>query len=544
MTSPVNIQINELDPEIIPPFTSRMNDPNYNGGSKLVVVGKPGCFAAGTKVMMHDCTTKVVEDIKVGDMLMGDDSKPRNVIDLCYGNETMYKITTSLGETYTVNKNHILSLFYNGEKIDIVLKHFLDKDTEFQESCRWYKAPINFEYQKTNCLPNFFGHFLGKAVNLKLDTTDFNEYSPFVKDLKEFTRNNKIPDAYKYNNYDIRFIFLYGLLSEFDYEHDELGNLTIKHPSESLIDEIIFIVNSIGILSHKTKAEDSDIFYCNILHGYNKIIMLKDGYDYIYDKNASVDLQLTFSIEKKEYGKYYGFIIDMNHRFLGADFSVLHNTGKSTLIKGLMYAKKHIFPVGIAMSGSEDTNHAFAEVMPSTFVYNEYNEDKIKDFVKRQKLSKMYLANPWALMIIDDCTDDPKVFNKPLQGALYKKGRHWKMTYILSLQYAMDIKPQIRTNIDGVFILREPIESNREKLYHNFASIIPSYNLFCQLMDQITEDYHALYIHNATHSNNWKDCVFYWKAPITPKNWKFGCPEYWEFHESRYNTDYQDPIEF
>ena len=48
-------------------------------------------------------------------------------------------------------------------------------------------------------------------------------------------------------------------------------------------------------------------------------------------------------------------------------------TGKSSLIKGLLYAKKHIFPVGMAMSGSEDTNHAFAEIMPSTFVYNDYD---------------------------------------------------------------------------------------------------------------------------------------------------------------------------
>jgi len=219
-------------------------------------------------------------------------------------------------------------------------------------------------------------------------------------------------------------------------------------------------------------------------------------------------------------------------------------TGKSTLITGLLYAKKHIFPIGMAMSGSEDTNHAFAEIMPSTFVYNEYDEEKIKDFVKRQKLARQHLSNSWGVLILDDCTDDPKVFNKPLQNALFKKGRHWKMMYLLSLQYAMDIKPAIRTNIDGIFILREPIESNREKIYRNYASIIPTYELFCDLMDQLTEDYHSIYIHNATRSNKWQDCVFYWKAPRAPKGWKFGCPEYWKFHEDRYNTEYVDPIGF
>jgi hypothetical protein len=196
----------------------------------------------------------------------------------------------------------------------------------------------------------------------------------------------------------------------------------------------------------------------------------------------------------------------------------------------------------MAMSGSEDTNHAFAQIMPSTFVYNEYNEEKIKDFIKRQKMAKEYLENPWAFIILDDCTDDPRVFNKPLQNAMYKKGRHWSCCYILSLQYAMDIKPQIRTNIDGIFILREPIESNREKLYRNYASIIPTYQLFQQMMDELTEDYHAIYIHNATKSNNWQDCVFYWRAPMIPTGWKVGCPEYWHFHKQRYNTDYKDPI--
>jgi hypothetical protein len=219
-------------------------------------------------------------------------------------------------------------------------------------------------------------------------------------------------------------------------------------------------------------------------------------------------------------------------------------TGKTSLIKGLLYAKKHMFPVGVALSGSEDTNHAFTEFMPSVCVYNAYEEDKIKDFVRRQKLARRHLPNPWSVLILDDCTDDPKVFNTPLQNALFKKGRHWNMMYILSLQYAMDIKPVIRTNIDGTFILRDPLATNREKIYRNFASIIPTYALFCQLMDALTTDYHCLYIHNAGQSNDWQSCVFYWKAKLPPPGWKFGCPEYWEFNAARYDEDYIDPIVF
>ena len=41
MSSPIEIKIRELDTDIIPPSTDKINDPNQ-GGSKIVVIGKPG----------------------------------------------------------------------------------------------------------------------------------------------------------------------------------------------------------------------------------------------------------------------------------------------------------------------------------------------------------------------------------------------------------------------------------------------------------------------------------------------------------------------
>jgi hypothetical protein len=214
-------------------------------------------------------------------------------------------------------------------------------------------------------------------------------------------------------------------------------------------------------------------------------------------------------------------------------------TGKSSLLASLLYAKKHVFPTAVAFSGSEDTNGFYKKILPSTFVFNEYNEDQIKSVIRRQKIAKGYLPNPWTILILDDCTDDPRIFNTPLQQSIWKKGRHWAMLYIVCLQYAMDVKPVVRTNVDGVFILREPILRNRKCLWENYASIVPDFELFCNLMDSCTDDYTALFISNSTVSNNWQDCVFWYKAPlITDPNFKFGCPEYHQFHKDRYNTDY------
>ena len=106
----------------------------------------------------------------------------------------------------------------------------------------------------------------------------------------------------------------------------------------------------------------------------------------------------------------------------------------------------------------------------------------------------------------------------------------------------MDVKPVIRTNIDGVFILRETNLRNRRSLYDNYAGIIPTFDMFCEIMDQITNDYTALYIHNATTSNNLEDIVFYYKAKPVPCDFKFGSKDFWKFHNNRFNSRYSDPF--
>lgn len=217
-------------------------------------------------------------------------------------------------------------------------------------------------------------------------------------------------------------------------------------------------------------------------------------------------------------------------------------TGKTRLITSLLYEKKHIFPIATVMSGTEDSNGYYGKMFPDTFVYDKLDTDKIEDFIKRQKLAKSHIENPWAVLLLDDCTDDAKLLKTPLFQGIYKNGRHWKMMFILSLQYCMDVPPSIRTNIDGVFILRESNLRNRRSLYENYAGIIPSFQQFCDIMDQLTDDYSALYIHNSVSSNKIEDCLFWYKAGEIPSNFKFGCQDYWLFHQTRYDNSYTKTI--
>ena len=272
-----------------------------------------------------------------------------------------------------------------------------------------------------------------------------------------------------------------------------------------------------------------------------------DNADYEKD-NRKVDINSRI-VEIKELDPSSLYPLHPNDMKNGSKYVIIGKpgTGKSTLVKSIIYAKKHIFPVGMFFSGTEDSNGFFSEIAPSSFIYNGLDTNNltpIENFKKRQKYSKQYLESrgeyPWALNVIDDCTYDTKFLKKPIFQELYKNGRHWRMMHILSLQYCLDIKPEIRTCIDGVFILRESSLNMRKKLFENYGSCVESLNDWNDIMDQLTDNFTAIFINNKTISNSMEDNIFYYKADPNkvPKDWKFGCREYWDFHYERFDQSF------
>jgi len=85
----------------------------------LLLHGQPGtgkCLGEDTPVMLADGSIKAVQDIRTGDVLMGDDSTPRRVLSLARGREEMVRILPARGGgSYTCNKSHILSLQYSSD---------------------------------------------------------------------------------------------------------------------------------------------------------------------------------------------------------------------------------------------------------------------------------------------------------------------------------------------------------------------------------------------------------------------------------------------
>lgn len=125
-------------------ITDKMNK-NWKGGNsypyKSILTKNTGCHIAGEEILMADGSIKKVEDIVVGDFVMGPDKKPREVLALHRGKDEMYEIESEDGNKHIVNSTHILHLINKDtdEEINISLDVYLTLGTDFQEEWRLMK---------------------------------------------------------------------------------------------------------------------------------------------------------------------------------------------------------------------------------------------------------------------------------------------------------------------------------------------------------------------------------------------------------------------
>ena len=226
------------------------------------------------------------------------------------------------------------------------------------------------------------------------------------------------------------------------------------------------------------------------------------------------------------------------------------DTGKSFLVRDLLYHHQDI-PIGTVISGTEAGNGFFAEHVPKLFIHDEYQSAIIENILKRQKTVlkqikkemeayKRTNIDPRAFVILDDCLYDNKWTKDKLMRLLFMNGRHWKIMLIITMQYPLGIPPNLRTNIDYVFILREPYIANRKRIWENYAGMFPTFESFCQVMDQCTENFECLVINNNSKSNKLQDQIFWYKAQ-NHSNFKLGSKEFWELSKD-IGSDDEDEI--
>ena len=211
-------------------------------------------------------------------------------------------------------------------------------------------------------------------------------------------------------------------------------------------------------------------------------------------------------------------------------------TGKSTLVADIMYYLRKI-NAGVAISATEDGNAFYSSFIPDVLIHSEYKPEVIQQVITRQKkvINGSNKDNEGdVFVLLDDCMYDKKMIRDTNIRGIFMNGRHWRITFLLTMQYCMDLPPDLRANIDYVFILRENIIQNQEKLYKNFFGIFPHFSVFQDVLNSCTEGYDCLVLDNTSTSNNIQDFVFWYKAQPDSK-FKIGSKELGKYCEKKYD---------
>ena len=352
------------------------------------------CEGKDTPILMYDLSVKMIQDIKVGDILMGDDSKPRTVLSTHKGFGKLYKVKQNKGDDYTVNENHILTLQYSnwnnkygrldkrsGQTIDISIQEYLKLSKSKQKILKGIKAELNFPKQEIKIDPYYLGLWLGDgckyhasittmdyevknfifdyANNLELRISETNNGSKatsykicgntkanqfinndnslyyHLKDTYNLLHNKHIPKEYIFNDRETRLQVLAGLIDSDGYFPKDKSGFWIVQKNETLANDIILLARSLGFRVIKGKKHNKkynrDYIEIRIFGKITEIPVKIERKKAI--NNSTVNpLRTGIEIEQIDNGEYFGFEVDGNHRYLHSDLTITHNSFLARLL--------------------------------------------------------------------------------------------------------------------------------------------------------------------------------------------------------------------
>jgi hypothetical protein len=444
-------------------------------------VGVGKCHKVDTPILMYDGTTKLVQNINIGEYLMGDDSTPRQVLSLARGVDNMYDIIPVKGDKYTVNEEHILCLkasglpclseskinhnfnvtwvennkfqsrsfnynnsnkslreseakqFHNNIKceqiIEISVKDYLKLSTNRKSMLKGYRSSVEFKQKDIEIDPYMIGYWLGDGtardsvitcqdstvlhyfannlpkynLNLTKRSSDYCygitgftgkvKSNVFLNTLKELNliNNKHIPHIYKCNSRENRLKLLAGLIDSDGSYSRGMFEISQSDDHEKLMDDIIYLVRSLGFACYKTLKKTS--WTHNGIKKHKtcwRITISGNGIEEIPTKiprkRANPRKQkknvLVTGIKVIPVGRdnYYGFTLDGNCRYLMGDFTVTHNTCAAiTIAEGF---KEYINNMGksiVVLVKNKNIEKNFVGELMSKCTREEYLDDEEYD---------------------------------------------------------------------------------------------------------------------------------------------------------------------
>lgn len=363
-----------------------------------IIVAPCGCHAKGYGILMYDGTIKKVEDIVVGDRVMGDDGTPRTVLELHNGIDDMYEIRPLKGKPFIVNKGHIMSMYRlkdkrkDGPSIEEVSIGEYIKFAPYHKTILKLRRPNGFDFEESKknmpLDPYFLGLCLGdgsitSSLSITTQRQEIVEYLySFVKQYNMYIRvaekkgtNNKsksyflskgcgrggnpiinaikdiglynrksgdkfIPIQYLTSNKENRYKLLAGFLDTDAYYNKSGKGYEYCSKSETMMKQFVLLCRSLGLLcsGYSCKLVDGVKYYRTGIYGNLENIPvrvgIRKGANRIINKNPYV---VGFKVEYVGKGEYYGFTTDGNHLYLDEQCFIHHNSGKSLIISKIAH---------------------------------------------------------------------------------------------------------------------------------------------------------------------------------------------------------------
>jgi hypothetical protein len=204
------------------------------------------------------------------------------------------------------------------------------------------------------------------------------------------------------------------------------------------------------------------------------------------------------------------------------------NAGKSVLMRDIFYHMRNKLDLVVGMSPSEPANHSLEMFIPKALIFPCFSDDKLSHLLEWQRRC---VANDKAMklgFVMDDCMSEQtagaggkkkKVMGSSDINKVFKMGRHLKLFYVNLMQYIKDAPPDIRGNVDYLFVFNTPSNSEREKLYKDYFGMFKSFRDFCRVFDVCATGYDCLVLNMR---NTGTPSIHYYRASYRTHPFRVG----------------------
>lgn len=466
-------------------------DAYENTNKNIVVEATAGCLGKDTPILMYDGSIKPVQDIRVGDKVMGVDSTPRNVLSVSTGIDKLYKIKPVKGDSWICNSQHLLTVYdqniarNNKVKkeenqlnplvdypISKILKRPVEKTTGAKMKLQLQRTGVDFPEQELPLDPYFVGLWIAEGSKNKNDVSNFSinendtvlinylenfkfegekvsvhkrkergcyginvklrkgRINPIRAILKNFAKEKgrlNIPKEYFINSQENRLNLIAGILDgDGHLDNNNCYQLITKY--KEIADLVVFLCRSLGLAAYcckkigRIKSLNFEGEYYSIsISGNTNIIPVKVERKKAKErKQIKTVLRTGFWIEEIGVGKWYGFKVDKDERFLLGDFTITHNSGKTHTLKELCNRTKEGTSC-LFMAFNKSIAEELKTKLPTTVECNTFHSMGLRTLMKNFRF-RMQL-------------EENKCFSLCMELFDFRKKEHKeKMRYYFALQ--------------------------------------------------------------------------------------------------------------